>query len=206
MMTLAEKMEALHDYGVNLDKGIIYVAGDLESTLNVILRVKYNMIVEYQAQQLKSELKEINIVLNSGGGDIVAITSVLDFFDDLKKNGVLVNVHAEGVCMSAATFILAGATGRRTAGQRCRFMVHEMQLISENTTQTQTQAKSFQAENDRIEQEMYSIYADISLAKKENVTPEERKKAIEQWEKVCKKEFYFGVDEALTRNMIDEVV
>jgi ATP-dependent protease ClpP protease subunit len=201
-LTLLDRLIIINDYGLNLDTATIYISGEITSALSIALRIKHDMLVEYYAS-INKPLKEINLIINSLGGDADAIFSTLDFYDELKKKGVLVNTKADGSCMSAATFIVCGGTGKRTATKRCRFMVHELQLAGIGGTHTQT--KSLQVELDRMQSGYYETYAMTTKYRDKKPTKEQLNKEIALWEKRCAKETYFGAKEALELGLIDEI-
>lgn len=205
LMNLEERLNALHQFGVDFPTATIFLAGEIDGNLSTALRIKYAMLKDYYRTE-KDPLNEINISLNSYGGDANSITAVLDFFDEVKdKDNVLVNVKAEGICMSAATFIIGGATGKRTASKRCRFMVHEMQI--EGVGGTATQTKSTNVEIERMQKECYELYAQMSFRNRiksgEIISPEEFEKSAATWEKLCIKETYLSAEEAIKKGLID---
>lgn len=206
-MTLEERLSVLNQYGIDLTTTTIYLAGEIDGNLSTVLRIKIAMLKDYFRIE-KEPFKEVNIVLNSYGGDANAITAILDFFDELYEEGIIVNIHAEGVCMSAATFIVAGATGIRKASKRCRFMVHEMQIEGRGGTATQTKASN--SEIERMQKECYEIYTEIAFRKKvkngEKISEEVWDKELAMWEKLCVKETYMSAEEALKKGLIDIVV
>jgi ATP-dependent protease ClpP protease subunit len=207
-MNVIERLEALHQFGIDLPSATIFLAGEIDGNLATALRIKYCMIKDYYKSE-KDPLPAINICINSFGGDANAIASVLDWYDEMKtKEGVLVNIQAEGVCMSAATFIVGGATGTRRANKRTRFMVHEMQIEGMGGTHTQT--KAFQLELNRQQKECYDMYAQMSFKKVYDAgdipDPTEFEKVSDMWEKLCTKETYFGAEDALKKGLIDEII
>lgn len=206
-MNLEDRLGIIHQYGIDLTSATIFLAGEIDGNLSTALRIKYAMLKDYYRVE-KEPLKEINLVVNSYGGDANAITAVLDFFEELLANGVIVNVHAEGVCMSAASFIVAGATGVRKASRRCRFMVHEMQIEGVGGTATQTKASNLEIE--RMQKECYEIYTEIAFRKRKQageVIPQEAwDKELAKWEKLCVKETYMSSEEAVEKGLIDMVV
>lgn len=207
-MELDDRLNVLHTYGIDLHSATIFLAGEIDGNLATALRIKYAMLKDYYRVE-KEPLKEINIIINSYGGDANAIASVVDFYEELKtKEGVLVNVQAEGCCMSAATFIIGGATGKRTANKRCRFMVHEIQIEGIGGTATQTKASN--AEIERMQKEMYDMYAAFSFRNRitagEAISSEEFEKEATLWEKLCSKETHFSSEEAVKKGLIDEVI
>lgn len=207
-MNLVERIDILNQCGVHLPTATIFIAGDIDANLATALRFKFHMIQDWFKEE-KEPLKEINIVMNSCGGDASAIFSVLDFYHEIqKKHGILTNVQAEGNCMSAASFILGGATGVRRANPRTRFMVHEIQIEGMGGTHTQT--KAFQTELNLMQDECYNLYAQFSYKQDYDAgkTPEasEFEARVKQWDKLCTKETYFGVEKAIELGLIDEIV
>jgi ATP-dependent protease ClpP protease subunit len=201
-LTWVEIFDILNQYAVHLPTATIYISGEIDGSISTALRVRVNMIKDFFASE-KKVLKEINININSPGGDASSIAAVLDWYDELKSEGIIVNVHAEGTCMSAATFFLGGATGIRSASKRTRFLVHEMQIEGMGGTHTQT--KSFQAELTRMEKECCENYANFSLRNKE-YTKKEFNDWVKKWNDLSLKETYFGANEALKWGLIDKIV
>lgn len=204
-LNIFDKINVIQEYGLDLDKAIIYVGGELDASLSTALRLKYAVLKTYY-DSIKTPLKEITIVLNSPGGDATVITSVIDWYAQLKQNeNILINVHAEGTCSSAATFILGGATGKRTASKRTRFMVHEIQITGVEGTRTQT--KAFTTETDFLADTCYGLYADFTFARNEEPPSKlEHEKCVALWTKRCEKETYFGAIEAKEWGLIDDII
>lgn len=206
-ITLNDKLDIIHGYGINLETATIYIAGEIDGTANISLRMKIDTIKEYYNFHEK-ELKEINLILSSPGGDATAITAVMDLYDSLLKEGIKVNVLAEGICYSAATFFMAAATGIRKASKRTRFLVHELQIRGVEGTHTQT--KSFQKELNLLNDDMIEVYAECTLKKKtaDGKTPSDKEfeKICKDWEKKCQGETYLSSTEAVELGLIDEIV
>jgi len=201
---LIDRIDIVNNYGVNLEEAIIYIAGELDAIVNLTLRTKIDMIKEYYKSQ-KRELSEINFFVNSPGGDVIAIFSLMDLYDSLLKEGIKVNVLAEGVCFSATTFLVACATGKRRASKNTRFLVHEMQISGINGTHTQT--KSFQKEIGFLNERMLSVYAECTSKKKgKTLLSKEYDKFYRDWERKCQGETYLSSEEVLELGLIDEIV
>ena len=201
-MELANKLEIIQNYGLNLDKACIYIASEIDSTLSTYLRIKVDMIEEYYKEELGEELERVKLFLNSPGGDIYSIGAVLDFFNELKERNILVDTHSEGMCQSAATFIIAGGTGKRTSSKNCRWKIHEIQITTlSEQTQTPSQAKREQDEYDFLQKDYYKRYAEITCKRKNNLS-----KVSKDWEELCKHTHYFSSFEAKKLGLIDEVI
>ena len=201
-LKLSEIMDMGQTYGVNLDKAIIYLAAEIGPALNMELRMRVDLIKIYWGEILKKTLKKITLFLSSPGGDASVILAFKDFFDGLEKEGILVDVHVEGICYSAATMLVALASGKRTATPNSRFMVHELQIQGVGGTATQT--KSTSKEIEFLVDRLADLYADLSLRGKK--TKAEKIKMHKTWDGYMAAETYLSSDEAKDLGLIDEIV
>lgn len=193
-------IQAINTFDISPDTNTIYISGDLSGELALTLRIKYEVLKSIRQRENIMSQNDLNIVICSEGGDIYCIDPIIDFFEQLKSKGVLVNVQAEGICMSAATFILAAATGKRTAGKRCRFMVHDIQLDEEASRYNL-------GELERMQDRLYQIYAETTCKEyKNNKSLKEFKKYKKIWKEMCQVETYFNSEQALQFGLIDEIL
>ena len=200
--TFKDKIEIMQDMFVDLDKATMYYNGEVDESLGTILRVKYMIIREYWENIRKEKLERITIDFSSFGGSVYAIYDGLDFYDELLKEGVLVDTKVHGVCMSAATILLAGGTGKRYATKKTKFMIHDMQMegIGGNTNQT----KAIHQDLLKTQTELYEFYVKFTN-KEKTFTDIELKKQIKAWEKLCSKsDYYLNASEAKERGLFDE--
>lgn len=207
-MSLAEKaqisaltvIDIIANYQIDISSSTIFVSGEIDMSFTINLRMKIAMLKAFSLEH-GIPLTHINLVGNSIGGDASVILSILDLYEELKSQGILVNVHFEGNCMSAATFICAGATGKRVASKRCRFMIHEIQVVPPGGTFTQ--AKSFSQETAFLQKEMYKEYARLTAYRNtaKNPTPKE----IKVWQDLSSKESYISAEKAKELGLIDEI-
>ncbi len=156
-VSLEEKIKLLHDNNIDLEKKIIYVTGELDADLGINLRKSFSILQLYWLVEKKTEIDEITIYISSTGGEIYAAFGAIDFYDELKRGGVLVNTTAFTQCMSAATILLFGGTGIRSASSRCKFMLHDIwaEVFSGNTNQVFEYAKNMKIE----QEEFFRFYA-----------------------------------------------
>lgn len=205
-MDSTNKIELIQNCGVNLEKAFIYIAADVDNTLGTFLRIKVDMIEEYYLNELHKDLQRVKLFVNSHGGDIYAIGATLDFYQELKARGILVDVHTEGICESAATFIVGGATGLRTSSRTCRWMVHELQVSSDENTppQSQSQLQIEQTEVNYLQNELYKRYAEIT--RKKGKSKASLQKSIKEWTELCRETYYFSAEAAKNLGLIDEVL
>lgn len=203
----AEKLKYATEYGLNFDTRTIYVFNALTDEIGTNLRIKYDLIKQWWKNVECKEFSDITIDIASCGGDIYAITSALDFYDELKKyENVLVNTKAQTVCMSAATILLAGGTGERTCTSRTKFMIHDMQISGVDGS-----AKQFQNIMSNIndeQSELFSYY--VLFANKNKIfTDKELKKETLKWIKKYTKdnsEHYLSSKEMLELNLVDRIL
>jgi ATP-dependent protease ClpP protease subunit len=59
-----------------------------------------------------TDSKELNIVLNSSGGDVHTAIEIVDLNEDLKDDGYQINMYGTGTIMSATTAIFSTGTNR----------------------------------------------------------------------------------------------
>lgn len=202
-VTVFEKIDIIHSFGIDLRTKTIYVAGEIDGVANLSLRMKIDVIKEYYASN-NEEVKEINMVISSPGGDATSITAMMDLYESYAKEGILINVYAEGICYSAATFFLACASGKRTVSKRTRFLIHELQISGVGGTHTQT--KSSQKELEVLNGDIVKAYTECSLRSKGKYTDKEYDKTYKGWEKRMQNETYLSATEAKDLGLVDEVV
>lgn len=203
-----DKYKILTEDALDLDKRIIYLFDELEANLGTALRVKYAAIKNYWQSELNQGFKDITVNVSSYGGDIYSITAALDFYDELKSEGIVVNTHAQGVCMSAATVVLAGGTGNRVASKRCKFMLHDIQvgdMGNSSATQLIDYAKTLNEE----QQEFFKFYAQFSQPKgSPELSEADLKKEVKKWIKRIAKnslEHYVSSDFVKDLGLIDSI-
>ena len=203
-----EKIKLIGEYSVDPDKRIIYVSGVLTEEIATELRLKYALIKAWWSDVKNEKFNDITLDISSFGGSIYAINAALDFYYGLEKeDGVLVNTKTQSICMSAATVLVAGATGTRTASPRCKFMLHDVQVEGMGGTANQV---AHSAKNLAEEQmDMFKLYAQFSRRGKEIFTEKELATEAKKWHKRFTKDgydFYISSDEVLKLNLIDSII
>ena len=208
-LTFIDKYKILTEDGIDLEKRIIYLFGELNEDLGTILRTKYAALKLYWQEELETTFNDFTIDVNSYGGSIYSINAALDFYDEVYRlDKTLVNTRASGVCMSAATIILAGGTGKRTASKRTRFMFHDIQTggVEGTATQVVQYAKDLRQE----QKDFFGFYAQIYFNKnKIEYNDDLYKKEVKKWQKRFTNkgvDHYLPVTEVLKLNLIDEIV
>jgi ATP-dependent protease ClpP protease subunit len=203
-----EKIDMLHQYGIDLDSATIYFATEIDGTLTISLRIKTEMIKKYWKENKNEDIKRITIIFCSPGGDATIMAAIADFYDYYKNQGIFFDILAEGICYSAASLMIGHASGIRRATKRTRFMIHELQIKSVEGTATQT--KAAQKEIDYIQEDALKAYVYLYCKKKygglENISGKEYKEITEKFDNMMKKETYLNANEALELGLIDEII
>jgi|GEM_PF-5339926 len=205
---LQEKIKLISEYSLDVENRIIYVSGILAEDIATELRLKYALLKAWWNDVKNEKFTDITLDICSFGGSIYAINSALDFYYTLQKEeGVLVNTKTQSICMSAATVLVAGGTGKRTATPRCKFMLHDVQVEGMGGTANQV---AHSAKNLAEEQmEMFKLYAQFSKRGKEEFTEKELNAEAKKWHKKFTKDgydFYISSDEVLKLNLIDSII
>lgn len=204
----ADKLKYAAEYGINFDKRRIYLSQELTEDIGTNLRIKYDLIKQWWEHVEGKKFSDITLEISSFGGSIYAITSALDFYDEIKReDNILVNTKAHTVCMSAATILLAGGTGHRTATKRTKMMLHDLQIMGGlDGSAKQLQSTMLNINEEQIE--MFSYYAQFAN-KDVTFTEKELEKEAKKWIKKYTKdntEHYLSAQEMLDLKLIDEVL
>ena len=204
---LTQKLKYISEYAINLDNRIIYIFGELSEDIGTTLRVKYDLLKQWWDRVENKSFNDITLDIASYGGQIYSITAALDFYYELGLEGVTVNTKAQGICMSAATVLLSGGTGIRTATPRCKFMLHDMQIDGVGGTAMQVQNT---VKNIGFEQmEMFMLYAEFARKGKEPLNEKDLKAEGKKWMKRFTKDsfdHYLTSAEVLKLNLIDKLI
>lgn len=111
---------------------------DLDEEFNEISCYK----VRYYLEKIEQEDREngvenpepITIRINSYGGAVHELNSILNVIERLEKKGYQINTHCEGKAMSCGAFLLAhGSKGHRTAGKYSTILIHQMSYGARGT-------------------------------------------------------------------------
>lgn len=201
------KMKYSADYAIDFDTNTIHVFGELDDELGSNLRIKYTLLKQWNELINKSPIKEINLEISSPGGSIYAIFAALDFYSELKSKDVLVNTFAHGLCMSAATVLLSGGTGVRTASRRCKFMLHDVQIegIGGTANQVAHSAKNITEE----QMEIFTMYAEFSRNGLPELNEKELKNEAKKWIKKFTKDgldHYITASKMLELKLVDKIL
>ena len=132
---------------------------------------------------------EIRIFIRSDGGDLHAGLSAMDCIKSLRKR-VRVLTIADGVCASAATFILMGGS-RRYMTKNSYILIHQL-----NMDGTWGKFEDFKDQMENLEQFMNRFRA---IYTKETQIPND------ELERLLKRDVYMDSDKCLEWAIVDEI-
>ena len=132
---------------------------------------------------------EIRIFIRSDGGDLHAGLSAMDCIKSLRKS-VRVRTIADGVCASAATFILMGGS-KRYMTKNSYILIHQL-----NMDGTWGKFEDFKDQMENLDQFMNRFR--VIYTKETNIPAEEL-------ERLLKRDVYMDSDQCLEWGVIDGV-
>lgn len=137
-------------YSFLLNERVVFLYSDVNPySANAI-------VAQLLALEKKSEHKEIDFYINSGGGHV---TEGLAIYDTIQNPSCKVNTVCVGQACSMGAFLLAGGTGLRVATPNSRVMIHQiLGGTSGQGTDIQIQA----AETQRLKELLTGIMAENS--------------------------------------------
>jgi ATP-dependent protease ClpP protease subunit len=169
--------------GIDVFENNIYFSGPIESDFLSLIRPRFLYLKKTRPTE-----KEINLYLDSVGGDLSVILATKSFFKRLEKNHqVKVNIIVEGRCYSAALLLLLVATGKRKAIPSTLFMFHETtSKLNEEAQGVMKKEIEKIINNFRVFEKKVSIFIEKKDSLKEN--------------------FFFSAKEAKQFKIIDEIL
>tara|TARA_R110001583_G_scaffold126483_2_gene278036 strand:- start:26292 stop:26933 length:642 start_codon:yes stop_codon:yes gene_type:complete len=186
-----------HEVGLSVDDSLIYMTGPLEEYASYDFITKIRTILHARDAGIVkpggiSKDSSINVIINSPGGCMYEMFSVIDYMAELKKTeDVLVNVTCRGYAMSAAAMILACATGHRSTTKHSTIMLHEGSAFSlGKNSDIQASAK-------------HSSHMEIMA---NDLLEEKTKKGSIWWKDNTRTDLFLSAEEALQLGVIDEII
>lgn len=143
--------------------------------------LKLNTLLRKMEQR---SFSHIVIYIHSTGGDVYAGLSVMDHIESLK---IPVHTVADGLCCSAATFILLAGT-RRLMKKNARVMIH--QASSSNEVSKHTDLKDEMQHLDGLMNQMKRIYMEKTKI------PQNRLKSL------MRRDVYLNIEQCLKYGIV----
>lgn len=134
--------------------------------------------------------KPISLYINSPGGAVYDGLAIKDIINNIEAP---VNTVGVGMCASMGAYLLAAGTGTRKATRNCRIMIHS---VSSGTMGTFHEIE--------IDYEETKFLQDRILIDIANFT--KGKSLVEILRLKTQRDYYMGVDEAISLGLIDAVV
>ncbi len=137
--------------------------------------------------------KEINLLINSNGGDASALGAI---YDSMQMIDAPVKTVCMGKCYSAAAILLAtGAAGKRMALKNSQIMIHGLQC-----------AFPIMGENDDTKSKSYFNFLAKSNSNIMEIMSKHIGKPAAEIEKDCLRDFYLTANQALDYGIIDKII
>ena len=172
------------EHNINIDTLTYYLHSSIVDCETLYeIQSAFNIIEKYNP-----ELEEINVQINSPGGDIYEMYGIIDFFNSRKYK---VNVSCFGQACSAGAWILCCTTGKRSLGRYSTIMLHEG---SYSVNDKFNVIKDTFGHLEYLEEIGYQM-----LFEKTGID-------IDFWKEKCKKDYFLTAKQALELNLIDEII
>jgi ATP-dependent Clp protease protease subunit len=174
-----------YDYGVDSTDNVIFIQDEIQSglTFDVISKVRL-------LKKINGNVDTINILLNSGGGDVIETLALIDYMKS-QKDQIKFNIIVRGMAMSAAALLLANGTGTRAASKHSKIMVHQLSTIVVGKL---SDVKSNAKFSEELELECNRLMAESTRMDKE------------YWENIQSSDYFMSAEKALELGIIDVII
>ncbi len=171
-------------YARNLMKGNIFLTGDINNTSANLFMVQF--------MYLKSlGLDNINIFINSGGGEVQAGLMIYDLIKSMRDK---VNIYCTGMAASMAAVLLSGgAKGHRFILPHSKTMIHEP-LISDGVGGSASSIRDISDSILKTKEICNEILADNTG------------KTVEEINKITLHDHYMNAEESVEFGLCDKIV
>ena len=154
-MTIINSINGI-SYAVNLDGFEIDFSTEVDMASIKSMSQLLDMAFDYY------KFNEVNLKINSPGGQGYAMNEALKAFDIWRRQGKSVNVSAGHCCASAAAILLAhGAWGHRTVEPTSEILFHFGRMQIQNINLTRERATSFAQKLALVDRQMVSHLVSI---------------------------------------------
>jgi len=174
------------DYGIDSTDNVIIIHDEIQSGLIFDVVSKVRLL-----KKMNGNIDTINILLNSGGGDVIETLGLIDFIQSQKEQGIKFNIIVRGMAMSAAALLLACGTGVRAASKHSKIMVHQLSTIVVGKL---SDVKSNAKFSEELENECNQLMADNTKMDKA------------YWESSQSSDYFMSAEKALELGIIDKII
>ena len=174
-----------YDYGVDSTDNVIFIQDEIQSGLTFDIISKVRLL-----KKINGNIESVNILLNSGGGDVIETLALIDYMKS-QKDQIKFNIVVRGMAMSAAALLLANGTGTRAASRHSKIMVHQLSTIVVGKL---SDVKSNAKFSEELELECNRLMA------------ESTKMEREYWENIQSSDYFMSAEKALELGIIDVII
>jgi ATP-dependent Clp protease protease subunit len=172
-------------YSRLLDERIILLNEPIEDTMAGII------VAQLLYLQSEDNTKDITMYINSGGGSIVSMWSIIDTMNLIKPD---VSTVCTGMAASAASLILAsGAKGKRMALPHAEIMIHQP-LISGGLSGQASDIEIHTKHLLRTKDYLHKYMADRTG------------QPLQRLEKDMDRDYYMSSEEAMQYGIVDKII
>ena len=139
-----------------------------------------------------TDIRNLNLFINSPGGDAFSGLALADQIERAKKSGFHVTAHASGIVASAAVPVFA-VCNERLAAPGTIFMVHETAIWKWPGRET--------ASDIRSQNRLMNLLRDRYLEKLTQYSALDR----EEWEELEHKTTWFSAEKAKSWGLVDKI-
>ena len=172
------------DYGIDINRRVIYYSDEIDTWTPAWINQRIDVLCDLT----NNHKSPIDLDITSPGGDVYGMFGTIDI---IQNAPVDINTLGRGMIMSAATFILAAGTGRRSMTSNSTLMIHQISTWVAGTS------KDVLAEAEHLkflQKKSYKAYEQFS------------NKKASFWESKCKTNCYLTPEECLKLGLIDEII
>ena len=141
-------------------------------------------------KKIKGNIDSVNILLNSGGGDVIETLALIDYMKS-QKDQIKFNIIVRGMAMSAAALLLANGTGTRAASKHSKIMVHQLSTIVVGKL---SDVKSNAKFSEELETECNQLMAESTKMDKD------------YWQNIQSSDYFMSAEKALELGIIDVII
>lgn len=173
------------DYGIDTTDNIIFIQDEIQNGLTFDIISKVRLM-----KKINGKIDTINILLNSGGGDVIETLALIDYMKS-QKDEIKFNIIVRGMAMSAAALLLSNGTGIRAASKHSKIMVHQLSTIVVGKL---SDVKSNAKFSEELELECNELMAKSTKMDKE------------YWQNSQSSDYFMNAEKALELGIIDQII
>ena len=184
-------------YKITSDSNILSNKSEVNSsTVNILLYGLISANAENQNQnflsdfkQLENQYSQINVRINSGGGDVFTGIAI---YNALKNSPATIHVFIDGIAASIAS-VIALAGDKIFMSRYAQLMVHK---VSGNINGDSEKLREAASLMDEVETSLLSIYTEKTGLEQEHIRNQWLQRGKDSW---------FNATSALKNKLIDEI-